>query len=114
MRGVPEIRQPLAASAHLPELRPCRLLRRFSQQARDSAFPRHRPSRDRGLRSAGRLGLVLHRQGAVRPVETADAAEGADPALLLSRAGAGVCDSATDARTVSPLPHLAAEPKAIA
>jgi len=28
----------------LPQLRPCRLLRRFSKQACDRAFPRHRPS----------------------------------------------------------------------
>ena len=39
-----EERQPLAAFADLPQLRPCRLLRRFAEQARDSAFPCHRAS----------------------------------------------------------------------
>ena len=49
LRGMPEKRQRVAALAHLPQLRPCRLLRRFSQQARDRAFPCHRSSDHRRL-----------------------------------------------------------------
>ena len=41
---MPEERQRVAAFADLPQLRSRRLLRRFSQQARDQAFPRHRAS----------------------------------------------------------------------
>ena len=84
LRGMPEKRQRVAASADLPHLRPCRLLRRFAQQARDRAFPCHRASRHRGLRSAGRLGLVLCRRSDVRSVEAKDAAQRSDPALLLN------------------------------
>ena len=73
----------VAAFADLPHLRPCRLLRRFAEQARDRAFPCHRPSRDRRLRSAGRLGLVLCRQSAVRSVEPKNSTQRTDTALLL-------------------------------
>ena len=38
LRGMPEERQQMAAFADLPLLRPCRMLRRFPQQARDRAF----------------------------------------------------------------------------
>ena len=70
LRGMPEERQRVAAFADLPHLRPRRLLRRFAQQARHQAFPCHRASDHRGLRSARRLGLVLCRRGAVRSVRT--------------------------------------------
>ena len=42
LRGVPEERQPLAASADLPDLRPCRLLRLVEEQARNQALSRNR------------------------------------------------------------------------
>src|SRR5262245_56553916 len=43
LRGVPEGRRPLAASAHLPRLRQGRLLRRLPQQAREQAREGGRP-----------------------------------------------------------------------
>ena len=69
LRGMPEDRRIVGASAPLPHLRPCRLLRRLAQPPRHQAFPRDPPSDHRRLRSAGRLGLVLRRRGDVRPVE---------------------------------------------
>ena len=57
----------VGASAALPHLRPCRLLRRLAQPPRHQAFSRDPPSDHRGLRSAGRLGLVLHRRDIPRP-----------------------------------------------
>ena len=42
LRGVPEDRLGLASSAPLPDLRPCRLLRRVAEPARDQAFPHTR------------------------------------------------------------------------
>ena len=48
-------------------------------------FHATRPSGDRRLRSAGRLGLVLCRRSAVRSVEPKDSAQRSDPALLLIR-----------------------------
>src|SRR6266545_6676716 len=83
LRAVPEKRKRVAAFADLPHLRPCRLLRRFAEQARHRALPCHRPSRDRRLRSAGRLGLVLYRRSAVRPVDAKNSTQWTDTALLL-------------------------------
>ena len=57
----------MGASAPLPHLRPCRLLRQFAQPPRHQAFPRDAPSGHRGLRSARRLGLVLRRRDLSRP-----------------------------------------------
>ena len=53
------------------------------EQARHRALPCDRPSRDRRLRSAGRLGLVLCRRSAVRSVEPKNSTQRADTALLL-------------------------------
>ena len=83
LRGMPEDRQRMGASAALPHLRPCRLLRRFAQQARHRAFPRDPPSGHRRLRPAGRLGLVLCRRDVPRPVGPTDAAGRPDPEVLL-------------------------------
>ena len=72
----------LGASAAVPDLRPCRLLRQLAQPSRDQAFPGDRPSHHRGLRSARRLGLVLHRRDRGRPARSNTAA-GPDPALRM-------------------------------
>ena len=64
----------MGASAALPHLRPCRLLRRIAQPPRHQAFPRDPPSGHRGLRSAGRLGLVLCRRDIPRPQRSRHAA----------------------------------------
>ena len=45
LRGMPEDRLALGASAALPHLRPCRLLRPLAQPPRHQAFPRHQASR---------------------------------------------------------------------
>src|SRR6185312_5807143 len=39
LRGMPVIRRRMAAPAHLPHLRACRLLRRLAEPARHRAFP---------------------------------------------------------------------------
>ena len=83
----------LAASAPLPDLRPCRLLRRFAEPPRDQAFPRDQPSDHRRLRSAGRLGLVLCRRGLARPRRPRHAAARSDPALLLTSSNWSRSDS---------------------
>ena len=58
----------MGSPAPLPHLWPCRLLRRFQEQACHQAFSPHQASDHRRLRSAGRLGLVLCRRSDVRPL----------------------------------------------
>ena len=84
LRGMPEDRLALGAFAAMPDLRPCRLLRFLAQQTRHQTFPRHRPSGHRGLRSAGRLGLVLCRRDFRRPRRAHDAAARADPEIRVN------------------------------
>src|SRR5262249_50828909 len=63
LRGMPGHGRHLDASSAVPHLRPCRLLRRFEEQARDQAFPLQ-PSPDRDLARPRRvLELVLCRRG---------------------------------------------------
>ena len=79
LRGMPEDGIALGASAAVPDLRPCRLLRRLAEPPRHRALPRDRPSDHRGLRSAGRLGLVLRRRDRVRPADRATPQNGPIP-----------------------------------
>ena len=66
MRGLPRHRRGLGASAHVPDLRPDRLLRQLPEPAREQARRRQRAS-DRSFRRARRgLELVLHRRGRLR------------------------------------------------
>src|SRR6202030_1919181 len=89
---MPEDAHSLGAPAPVPDLRTRRLLRRLAQPARHQTFPRHRPSHHRGLRSAGRLGLVLRRRSLVLLVQPKDSTQRSDPALLLKAAvSAGGC-----------------------
>ncbi len=67
LRGMPEDRVALGASAPVSNLRPCRLLRQLAEPPRHEAFSPDRPSDHRRLRSAGRLGMVLYRRGHARP-----------------------------------------------
>ena len=55
----------VGASAAVPDLRPCRLLRRLPEPPRPRPFPRHRPPDHRRLRPAPGLGLVLCRRAFV-------------------------------------------------
>jgi len=49
VRGMLEDRLALGASAPVSDLRPCRMLRRLAEPARDAALPRDTASGDRGL-----------------------------------------------------------------
>src|SRR5262249_53292912 len=84
LRGVPRNRLTLGASPAVPDLRPCRLLRRLAEPPRDQAFPYDAAPDYRGLRPAGRLGMVLCRRDLPRSRREYDAAARADSALRLS------------------------------
>ena len=67
LRGMPQNSgRMVGASAPVPHLRSRRLLRRLAEQTCDQAFPSHTASHHRGLRSPGRLGLVLCRRSLSR------------------------------------------------
>src|SRR5829696_1671790 len=67
LRGVPGTRHALGPSAHVPVLRPHRLLRRLAREACDGA-PRADRAPDHPLgRAGGRLELVLRGRGHVPP-----------------------------------------------
>src|SRR5579862_4334655 len=59
---MPRLRRRLGASAALPDLRACRLLRRFEEQARDQALPRHQASHHHLAGARRGLELVLRRR----------------------------------------------------
>src|SRR6266478_4641100 len=86
LRGVSEDRIGMAAFAAMPDLRPCRLLRRIAKPPCHEAFSRHAPPDHRRLRPARRLGLVLHRRGDARPHRARYPTQRPDPPLLLTRA----------------------------
>ena len=56
----------LGPPANVPHLRPCRLLRQLTQQARHQAFSRHEAPDHHQRRARRRLGLVLSRRDHVR------------------------------------------------
>ena len=62
MRGVREDRQPVGASAHVPNLRRYSVLRQFAQPPRHQARPCQRPSRHRFRSTRGTLALLLQRR----------------------------------------------------
>ena len=79
-----KIGSPWVASAFMPDLRPCRLLRRLAEPPRHEALPWYAPSDHRRLRPARRLGVVLHRRDHARSQRSRHGAQRSDPALLLN------------------------------
>ena len=67
-RTVPGLRRArreyLGASADVPDVRSCRLLRLEPASARERTLPRHRPPRDAVSGAGGGLAMVLHRRPA--------------------------------------------------
>src|SRR5207237_911968 len=63
MRGMPEDRLAVGTPALMPDLRPCRVLRRLTEPTCDTAFPCDTPPDHRRVRSFRRLGMVLPRRG---------------------------------------------------
>ena len=63
----------------------CRLLRRLAEPPRDQALSRDPASDHRGLRPAGRLGMVLRRRGDARPQRSRHTTQWSYPTLLLTR-----------------------------
>src|SRR5216684_4231403 len=66
VRGVPEDRFALGTSAPVPDLRPCRVLRRLSEPARNTTLPGDTAPGHRRLRPTRGLGLALYRRGYAR------------------------------------------------
>jgi hypothetical protein len=62
MRRLFARRGPLAAFAPVFDLRACRVLRLFAEQARDETLPRDESSADSFLRAGRRVGVVLRRR----------------------------------------------------
>src|SRR5271154_7285270 len=61
LRGVPRLRGTVAASAHLPGVWPCRLLRRFAKPPRHRACQRNTAPVDPFAGAWRDMGVVLHR-----------------------------------------------------
>src|SRR6266550_4430476 len=66
LRGLPADRRQVAPPPDLPDVRPCRLLRRLTQPPRNSARPRHLTPDHPFTRARRRLELVLRRRGGAR------------------------------------------------
>src|SRR5580698_11598607 len=62
LRGVPQNGRDLAAPAHVPGMRPRRLLRLIEESPRPCAFPRHAAPAHSVRRKGRRLALVLYRR----------------------------------------------------
>src|SRR3989442_850174 len=69
---MPEDRRHLGASAPVPDLRPCRLLRRFQEQARHPALSRDEASDHHLARAGGKLGQLSGRRSLVDAVAVGD------------------------------------------
>src|SRR5450432_1544201 len=66
MRGMPPDRKPVGAFAHLPHVRPCRLLRQLADAPCYGALPQDRASGGEVVRAWRDLGLVLRGRGRPR------------------------------------------------
>src|SRR5271163_4207968 len=88
MRRMPEDGQRLVSSSYLPHVRTRRLLRSIAKPSCHQALPRDPASHHRGLRSPGRMGVVLRRSADAGPGEQYDAAGWSHTALLLAWADA--------------------------